>query len=418
VWVSTEDPFSVVRRSPLIDHKGPVNTFINGIPVSFEKRGGQIILRIRDTSIIVAGATRRGKGMLLANILIGVLLDPWVNVRIFDGKGTAEHNAYAPMLATFVKRNPERLAIITRAIVAELDRRSDLLDEHGFEKIDDDNYEEAMKLLGGREVFVVDELATYTPKGTSPWDDEITENLSQIAAVGAALGVLLVSLTQVPEVEVIRGRLRQNHVGRAAMNTESGTASNTVLGDGMTGQGYDASKIPLDQPGRFWLATPETGVIEGRSYLVTPDDKRKVAEEAFEIRKAAARLPGQWEDAIEAHLVKHTGASSAAGGEGGRGRIVHFDFLEWLEELAESTGRGNVTNMEIFTDLAAKDSASYGRRDGESEESWTARVGKLARDLLAATGSGLKVKRVPVEDGKRAQGYLLDDIANARKSRK
>jgi S-DNA-T family DNA segregation ATPase FtsK/SpoIIIE len=418
VWVSTEDPFSVVRRSPLIDHKGPVNTFINGIPVSFEKRGGQIILRIRDTSIIVAGATRRGKGMLLANILIGVLLDPWVNVRIFDGKGTAEHNAYAPMLATFVKRNPERLAIITRAIVAELDRRSDLLDEHGFEKIDDDNYEEAMKLLGGREVFVVDELATYTPKGTSPWDDEITENLSQIAAVGAALGVLLVSLTQVPEVEVIRGRLRQNHVGRAAMNTESGTASNTVLGDGMTGQGYDASKIPLDQPGRFWLATPETGVIEGRSYLVTPDDKRKVAEEAFEIRKAAARLPGQWEDAIEAHLVKHTGVSSAAGGEGGRGRIVHFDFLEWLEELAESTGRGNVTNMEIFTDLAAKDSASYGRRDGESEESWTARVGKLARDLLAATGSGLKVKRVPVEDGKRAQGYLLDDIANARKSRK
>lgn len=417
VWVSNGDPFAVVRSSPLLDHKGTVNTFRDGIPASFGKRGNPIILRIRDTSILVAGATRRGKGMFLANVLIGVMKDPWVNVRIFDGKGTAEHNPYAPTLATFVKRNPERLAIITRAIVAELDRRSDLLDEHGYEKIDDDNYDEVVQLLGGREVFIVDELATYTPKGTSPYDDEITENLSQIAAVGAALGVLLISVTQVPEVSVIRGRLRQNHIGRAAMNTESGTASNTILGDGMTGQGYDASKIPIDQPGRFWLATPETGVIEGRSYLVTPDDKRRVAAEGYEIRKAAGRLPGQWTDPIEEHLKQVTGVSSAAGGEGGKGRIIHFDFLTWLEELAQSTGRGNVTNLEVFTSLADV-SAEYGRRDGETDEGWTVRVGKLVRDLISATGVELRVKRVSVDEGKRSQGYLLDDVTKALKSRK
>ncbi|MFD6496780.1 hypothetical protein, partial [Streptomyces sp. NPDC060188] len=417
VWVSTEDPFGVVRRSPLLDRKGSINTFIEGIPVAFEKRGGQIILLIRDTSLLVGGATRRGKGMLLANILIGAMKDPWLNVRIFDGKGTAEHNTYGPMLATFVKRNPERLAIISRAIVAELDRRSDLLDEHGYEKIDDENYAEVMELLGGREVFIVDELATYTPKGTSPYDEEITENLSQIAAVGAALGVLLVSLTQVPEVDVIRGRLRQNHIGRAAMNTESGTASNTILGDGMTGQGYDASKIPLKQPGRFWLATPETGVIEGRSYLVTPEDKKQVAAEGYEIRKAAGRLPGQWTDPIEEHLKRVTGVSSAAGGEGGRGRIVHFDFLDWLEDLAQSTGRGNVTNLEVFTSLADV-STDYARRDGETDEAWTARVGKLVRDLITTTGADLRVKRVPIDEKRRSQGYLLDDVTKALKSRK
>lgn len=417
VWVASEDPFGVVRSSPLLDHKGSVNTFRDGIPASFGKRGNAIILRIRDTSILVAGATRRGKGMFLANILIGVMKDPWVNVRIFDGKGTAEHNPYAPTLATFVKRNPERLAIITRAIVAELDRRSDLLDEHGYEKVEEEHYDEIMELLGGREVFIVDELATYTPKGTSPYDEEITENLSQIAAVGAALGVLLISVTQVPEVSVIRGRLRQNHIGRAAMNTESGTASNTILGDGMTGQGYDASRIPIDQPGRFWLATPETGVIEGRSYLVKPEDKQRVAAEGYEIRKAAGRLPGQWRDPIEDYLQKLTGVSSAAGGEGGKGRIVHFDFLTWLEDLALSTGRGNVTNLEVFTALA-DESPDYGRRDGETDEGWAARVGKLVRDLVDATGAELRVKRVPVDDGRRSQGYLLDDVTKALKSRK
>jgi S-DNA-T family DNA segregation ATPase FtsK/SpoIIIE len=201
------------------------------------------------------------------------------------------------------------------------------------------------------------------------------------------------------------------------MNTESGTASNTILGDGMTGQGYDASRIPIDQPGRFWLATPETGVIEGRSYLVTPDDKKRVAAEGYEIRKAAGRLPGQWSDPIEEHLQQVTGVSSAAGGEGGKGRIVHFDFLTWLEDLALSTGRGNVTNLEVFTSLADV-STDYGRRDGETDEGWTARVGKLVRDLIAVTGAELRIKRVPVDDGKRSQGYLLDDVTKARKSRK
>jgi S-DNA-T family DNA segregation ATPase FtsK/SpoIIIE len=417
VWVSSSDPFAIVRRSPLVEHDGPVNTFRDGVIVAFGKHGEPITLWIRDSSIIVAGATRRGKGMLLANILLGVAKDPWVNVRIFDGKGTAEHNPYAPISATFVKRNPERLAVITRLIRDEMDRRSDLLDEHGYEKIDDENYEECMRLLGGREVFIVDEIATYTPAGTSPYADEITENLSQIAAVGAALGVTLISLTQVPEVAVIRGRLRQNHVARAAMKTESGTASNTILGDGMTGQGYDASKIPIDQPGRAWLSTPETGVIEVRSYLVKPEDKKRVAAEAYEIRKAAGRLPGQWRDLIEEQLVAETGVSSAAGGEGGKGRIgsapVALTLLDHLIDAAESTGRGEATRAEVFAYLATVDER-YGYRVDETDAQYSARAGKLLAAAMAAEGLDIKAVKVSTAEGREARGFRLDDLTDAR----
>jgi S-DNA-T family DNA segregation ATPase FtsK/SpoIIIE len=417
IWVASEDPFGVIRSSPLLDHDGPINTFRDGIVVEFDKRGNPITLWIRDTSIVVAGATRRGKGMLLANILIGVAKDPWVNVRIFDGKGTAEHNPYAPIAATFVKRDPKRLALLLRAVVEELARRSDLLDEHGWEKIDDENYEEAMRLLGGRELIVVDELATYTPKGTSPWADEITENLSQIAAVGAALGITLISLTQVPEVDVIRGRLRQNHVARAAMNTESPTASNTILGDGMAGQGYDASKIPINQPGRNWLATPETGVIEGRSYLVKPADKRRVAVEAYEIRKGVRRLPGQWRDPIEEYLLAETGVSSAAGGEGGKGRIgsapVALTLIDHLIDAAEATGRGEATRAEVFAYLATVDER-YGYRVDETDAQYSARAGKLLAAALAAEGLDIKAVKVATAEGKEARGFRLDDLTAAR----
>ncbi|MGY1549560.1 FtsK/SpoIIIE domain-containing protein [Streptomyces sp. MN6] len=417
VWVASSDPFAIVRRSPLLEHDGPINTFRDGIVVAFGKRGEPITLWIRDSSLIVGGATRRGKGMLLANILLGVSKDPWVNVRIFDGKGTAEHNAYARIMGTFTKRNAQRLALATRAIVAEMDRRSDLLDEHGYEKIDDDNYEECMRLLGGREVFIVDELATYTPKGTSPYADEITENLSQIAAVGAALGITLISLTQVPEVDVVRGRLRQNHTSRAAMNTESGTASNTILGDGMTGQGYDASKIPLTQPGRAWLSTPETGVIQVRSYLVTPDDKRRAADEAYVIREAAGRLPGQWRDPIEEYLLAETGVSSAAGGEGGKGRIgaapAVLTLLDHLIEAAEATGRGEATRAEVFAYLATVDER-YGYRVDETDAQYSARAGKLLASDLAAEGLDIKAVKVSTADDREARGFRLADLHAAR----
>ena len=416
VWVSNGDPFAVVRRSPLLDHDGPINTFRDGIVVAFGRRGEPITLWVRDTSLLVGGATRRGKGMLLANILVGVAKDPWVNVRIFDGKGTAEHNPYAPIAATFTKRNAERLAIATDAIVAEMDRRSDLLDQHGYEKIDDENYDEVMPVLGGREVFIVDELATYTPKGTSPHADRITENLSQIAAVGASLGVLLISLTQVPEVDVVRGRLRQNHVGRAAVNTESGTASNTILGDGMTGQGYDASRIPIDQPGRGWLATPETGVIELRSYLVKPEDKRRVGAEAYEIRKAAGRLPGQWRDPIEEHLVAETGVSSAGGGDRGNGRIVREvapTLLDYLVKAVSSTGRGEATRAEVFAYLARVDE-QYERREDESDAQYSARVGKLLAAAMTSEGLDIKAVKVAAADGRESRGFRMDDLTGAR----
>jgi S-DNA-T family DNA segregation ATPase FtsK/SpoIIIE len=417
IWVASDDPFAVVRTSPMLDHEGPINTFRDGIVVAFGKRGEPITLWVRDSSLIVGGATRRGKGMLLANILIGIAKDPWVNVRIFDGKGTAEHNPFAPIASTFVKRNPKRLALFLRAVVAELDRRSDLLDEHGFEKIEDEHYDEIMKLLGGRELIIVDELATYTPKGTSPWDEEITENLSQIAAVAASLGVTLIDLTQVPEVSVIRGRLRQNHVARAAMNTESGNSSNTILGDGMTGQGYDASKIPLDQPGRFWLATPETGVIEGRSYLVKPGDKRQVVADAYEIRKDAGRLPSQQRDPIEEFLVAETSVSSAAGGEGGKGRIgaapAVLTLMDHLIDATAATGRGEATRAEVFAYLATVDER-YGYRVDETDAQYSARVGKLLAAAMTAEGLDIKAVKVATAEGKEARGFRLDDLTAAR----
>ncbi|AJP04772.1 hypothetical protein TU94_28325 [Streptomyces cyaneogriseus subsp. noncyanogenus] len=413
IWVSSEDPFSVVRRSPLVGHKGPLDLWNDGAPIVFGKRGNTVSIRVRDTMMLVGGATRRGKGMLIANLNLGAAKDVRVNLRLFDGKASGEHNAFGRILATFVKKDPERLALFLRAVLEDLDRRSDFLDERGKAKLTEDLIEE----IGGIELIEIDELATYTARGTSRFVDEIVENLCQIAAVGAGLGVLLVCATQVPEVDVVRGRLRQNLIARVAMNTESPGASNTIMGDGMAGQGYDASQIPLNQPGRNWMSTPDTGTIGTRSFLVEDDDKPPILADAYELRKAAGRLPGQWRDPIEEKLTAWTGVSSAAGGERGNGRIVRVTLLERLEIVARGTGRDCATNAEVFRALAATDPAKYGQRDGEAERAWSSRAGKLLKDELESLGVDLEAKKVTGPDGERTLGYTLADVLTARNAR-
>jgi S-DNA-T family DNA segregation ATPase FtsK/SpoIIIE len=413
IWVASEDPFASAHLSPLIGHKGALDLWNDGAPIAFGKRGNTVLLRVRDTMILVGGATRRGKGVFIANLNLGAAKDVRVNLRLFDGKASGEHNASARILSTFVKKNPERLALFLRAVLEDMDRRADYLDERNKSKLTEDLIEG----IGGIELIVIDELATYTAKATSPFRDEIVEDLCQIAAVGASLGVLLVGATQVPEVDVVPARLRQNLISRAAMNTESPQASNTILGDGMAGQGYDASMIPLDQPGRFFFKSPDLGAVSLRSFFIDDDDKPSIISNAYELRKTAKRLPGQWRDPIETRLTAWTGVTSAAGGPKGNGRIVRVSLLDKLEAVARSTGRDCATNTEVFSALAAADPAKWGQREGETGHGWTIRVGKILKDELDRLGAPLEGKKVAGPDGQRTLGYLLADIATARNVR-
>jgi S-DNA-T family DNA segregation ATPase FtsK/SpoIIIE len=412
IWVSREDPFASAHTSPLIGHKGKLDLWNDGVPLAFGKRGNAVLVRVRDTMMLIGGATRRGKGVFLANLNLGAAKDVRVNLRLFDGKASGEHNAFSGLLATFVKKNPERLALFLRAVLEDLDRRADFLDERGKAKLTEELIEE----IGGIELIDIDELATYTARGTSPYVDEIVESLAQIGAVGAGLGVLLVAATQVPEVDVVRGRLRQNLISRAAMNTESPNASNTILGDGMAGQGYDASLIPLDQPGRFWFKSPDLGTVSLRSFFIDDDDKAPIIADAYVLRKAAGRLPGQWHDPIEAKLTAWTGVSSAAGGERGNGRIVREvkpTLRDYLIKAVSSTGRGEATRAEVFAYLATI-FEQYEHRDGESDAQYSARVGKVLAAAMTSESLDIKAVKVSTAEGRESRGFRLDDIPSAR----
>lgn len=422
LWACGTDPFAATRRSPLIGRADPLNTWKDGIPIAFDKRGRIIHVTISDYSMIFAGATRSGKGMALANLLAGAMLDPRVRIRLFDGKGSGEYVPFARLLATFVRRNPRRLRDFLLVMVEEMNERTEVLVEAGVSKAN----EALLTKLGGIQLIIVDELATYTAKEgpSKEYAEEITELLAQIAAVGASVGIVLALATQFPEVGIVPSRLRGNCAGRLANRTETPGASNVILGDGMVSQGYDSSKIPNAKTsrGRGWLTTPDTGVIEVRSLFIDEDtgEIKPLIETGVEIRRAAGCLPGHHHDPVEVELQRATGSSSAAGGSNGNGGITFGTILDRMAAAASATGRGSITTAELMAVFARKD-AQYERIEGETDAAYATRSGKALKAQLTDIGSAIEPTKVPLPDGGRAGGYTvsglreaIDNVRNAR----
>jgi S-DNA-T family DNA segregation ATPase FtsK/SpoIIIE len=418
LWVSMSDPFGRAVANPLIGTRDKVNAWRGGLPLGFDKRGSIILATISDYSLLVAGATRSGKGMAIANILVGAMLDPRIRVRLFDGKGTGEYVGIAQSLDTFVRRNPERLLQFLKVVAAELERRTEILVDLGVSKAT----EELLEELGGIELVIVDELATYTVKGglNGQYAEEIVELLAQIAAVGAAVGIVLVLATQTPKVDVVPSRLRGNCAGRWAMRVESATASNTILGDGAAGDGYDASEIENSKStrGRGWLTTPDTGFIEARSLFVDVEngDLRKAAKAGLELRQTVGRAPGHCADPIEDQLAKETGISMTAGGPTGKGTAVQAgrepDLLDHLIKAATATGEGDLSRAEAFAYLADVDE-EFAKGEGEEDTAYGPRVGKLLKARFDALGVEVPVATVQ-RGAQRPRGWRLSDLTAAR----
>ncbi|MFE7727425.1 hypothetical protein ACFU5D_16720 [Streptomyces anthocyanicus] len=407
LWLTDQDPFEDTRPSPLIKAPSQLDAFKEGVPVAWNKRGITIRLAINNQSYVIAGMTRSGKGVGASNLVVGTSFDPRINLRIVAGKNNGEWDPYAKtgVASTYFKPNPERLLALLKALLADKDRRERDLGALGKSKL----VGPVIEQIGGIELLVIDELATYTRPG-KPLRDEILEALIELSAVAAGAGILMVLITQYPEADVIPQALAMNCGARWAMRVENATQSNAILGGGQASAGRDASKFDPPRPGFGWLVNPFAGVTDlARSFDLDEDERGEITmllEKAAKIREKAGRLAGQWDDPIEKHLLNTTGLSSAAGGpkrDGAPGRNVLQLTPEQRMQMAACRGC-----LIAMNDLG-RDVAQLDEMAELVGESMTAdRLG----ELLRAAGAGSTVK-VVIEGRGRVNGYRRAPIADA-----
>ncbi|WP_193777530.1 hypothetical protein, partial [Streptomyces sp. E5N298] len=407
-WMTDRDPFEETRPSPLIKAPIQLDAWNDGVPVAWNKRGIAIRLAIKSQSFVIAGMTRSGKGVGASNLIVGSAFDPRINLRIVAGKNNGEWDPYAKtgVASTYFKPSPERLLALLRALLADKDRRERDLGALGKSKL----VGPVIEQIGGIEVLVIDEVATYTRPG-KPLRDEIIDALIELSAVAAGAGILLVLITQYPEVAVLPQALSMNCGGKWAMRVENGTQSNAILGAGQADAGRDASKFDPPRPGFGWLVDTAAGVTDlARSFDLDEDERGEITmllEKAAKIREGAGRLAGQWDDPIEKHLLNTTGLSSVAGGpkrDGVPGRVVVEHTPEQRAQMEALRGCLIAMN-DLGRDVAQLDEMAELIGGGMDEE----RLG----ELLRAGGAGGTVKiTVPHKSG-RVNGYRRAPIADA-----
>lgn len=406
LWIADQDPFEDVRPSPLLKNPGQLDAFKEGVPVGWGKRGNTILLPVSTSNTVIGGTTRSGKGVGASNLVVGAAFDPRINLRIIAGKENGEWDAYAKagVASTYFKPDPDRLVALLEAEVADKNRREAELGRLGKSKL----VAPAIEQIGGIELIVIDEGATYTrPKKHRR--DEIMERLVLLASVAAGAGILIVFITQYPNADVFPSELAVNFTTSWAMRVDNAEQSNAILGKGQSGMGRDASKFDPPRPGLGWLVNPFAGITDkARSFDLDEDERGEITgllEKAAKIREKAGRLAGQWDDPIEKHLLNATGLSSAAGGpkrDGVPGRNVVNHTPE--QRMQMDALRGCLIAMnDLGRDVAQVDEMAQIIGGSMTET----RLG----ELLRAAGAGGTVK-VWI-DGRRVNGYQKADVDEA-----
>ncbi|MFE7510170.1 hypothetical protein ACFU8I_02915 [Streptomyces sp. NPDC057540] len=408
LWMTSRDPFGSPRPSPLLTMTGTLDAFGRGIPVAWNKRGEPVVLPVSNSSFVIAGMTRSGKGVGAANLIAGAAMDPRINLRIVAGKENGEWDSYAKagVAATYFKPSPERLLALLKALIADMGRRNRDLGKWSKSKVTADT----LIKIGGLELLVIDEVATYTRPGKR-LREEILEALIELSAVAAGAGILLVLITQYPEVDVLPQALAMNCGTRWAMRVDNATQSNAVLGGSASSSGRDASKFDPPLPGLGWLVNPFAGVTDkARSFDLDEDERGEITElmkRAAAVRKEAGRLVGQWDDPIESALLSATGLSSAAGGPAGNGVPGRTALQATPEQRQQAEAmRGALIAMnELGRDVAQ--TQEMAELIGGSMTA--ARLGDLLRD--GGAGGTVKIE-IPGRTG-RVNGYRRADIKDA-----
>ncbi len=265
----------IVRNDPLstpIPWPGdPADCVTEPIALGQFEDGERVRFALPGGHVLIGGATGRGKSGVLNVILAELATRLDVVLWGVDMKRGLELAPWRRVLHRLATTDDEALEMLTAANRV-LDARARLLAERG-----ERNWQPA--LAAPALLVLVDELAELSA--------EAMAQLERLARLGRAAGIILVTVTQRPSAEALRGLdARTQMTTRIALGVIEARDGELILGAGRVGAGWRAER--LSGPGYFLALVP--GIHEqprpARAYWLTDSAVRAVVAHAGAQRPA------------------------------------------------------------------------------------------------------------------------------------
>lgn len=197
--------------------------------------------------LLIAGATGAGKSVgvntMIASLLYKmhpknlklVFIDPKKVEMSFYSSLEKHFLAICPDIDERIITNPANAVIMLKSLVAEMERRYDILASVGQrnivdynKKVEEGKYKDTTKYVHRQMpyiVVVIDELADLMMTAAK----EVEEPIARLAQLARAIGIHLIVATQRPSVNVITGYIKANFPARVAYQVASKIDSRTIL---------------------------------------------------------------------------------------------------------------------------------------------------------------------------------------------
>jgi S-DNA-T family DNA segregation ATPase FtsK/SpoIIIE len=247
--------------------------------------------------LLIAGTTGSGKSVCISSIttclvmnntpeqLKLVMIDPkMVELVRFNG---------LPHLYGKVETNLERIQGVLQWVVAEMDRRYQVLDETRSRNIDTYNNKVSRRKdwdLLPRIVVMIDELADLMMM--APAQTEFS--LVRLAQMARATGIHLVVATQRPSTDVVTGLIKANFPARMSFAVASSVDSRVVLD-------MNGAESLLGNGDMLFLPPEAANPIRTQGCIVTPEELERVIKawkEISDIEPEELSLP-PWENVLQ-----------------------------------------------------------------------------------------------------------------------
>ncbi len=422
LWVADEDPYSgSPMRFPLLD----ADRWDAWRPIPFgrDARDRKVELPLVWTSLLIGAIPRQGKTFATRLPAAGLILDPYTQLYVFDGKGGKDWEAAESVAHRFVcgdeLQHTEAVRDHLIGLVAEVQNRyqrmSTLDDELCPESKITPAISRDLDLGMPLTAVIIDEVQVFLENLTreevggkkTTLGAYIADLLTYLARKGPAVGIVVMLATQRPDSTTIPSRLRAVLGTRFALRVMDWRDSNIVLGEQMNTRGFDASALLPSHKGVGILrpdgdtdAGTDTVALTVRTYYMPNPEWRSICARGRALRQSTGTLTGHAAGQDTVPTLDHSAAAKVLGSSSDPSRPDSSELPEPLALIIDHLGddidaREFVPSAELAEALDM-DPAAFARRMSELE-------------CQPRRG------RVSAEDGnvRRVRGYFTADLRTA-----